>query len=274
MSIISSHLEKDLGETILTLSTFWQLKLKDGTVLGFTDGDSNVSINGTLYIADSGFTPSAIVSSGSLTVDNTEVEGILSADVINSDDIIAGRYDYAEISVFLGDYINLDKGLFHLSTGRLGEVNFSEQRFIAEIRGFAQSFCKKAGDLYSPVCRATFCDNMCKADISKYKRLTTVLSVISSGKIVCFPLEKPSGYFNFGKLKFLTGHNSGFVIEIKNHTNDDIEFVLPLHKAISAGDELEIIAGCDKSFSNCINKFNNAINFRGEPNVPQIRKLL
>ncbi|KHO03059.1 hypothetical protein JS55_04300 [Rickettsia felis str. LSU] len=34
-------------------------------------------------------------------------------------------------------------------------------------------------------------------------------------------------------------------------------------------EEVKIIAGCDKNFISCCNKFNNAINFRGEPLIPK-----
>jgi len=37
---------------------------------------------------------------------------------------------------------------------------------------------------------------------------------------------------------------------------------------IAIGDSFEIQAGCDKTFETCINRFNNAINFRGEPHMP------
>ncbi|XVN43247.1 MAG: phage BR0599 family protein [Candidatus Rickettsia vulgarisii] len=30
----------------------------------------------------------------------------------------------------------------------------------------------------------------------------------------------------------------------------------------------KITAGCDKKFITCCNKFNNAVNFRGEPLIP------
>jgi uncharacterized phage protein (TIGR02218 family) len=43
---------------------------------------------------------------------------------------------------------------------------------------------------------------------------------------------------------------------------------------ISAGDEFTIVAGCDKASRTCIEKFNNIINFRGEPDLPGMDKLL
>ncbi|WP_341787887.1 phage BR0599 family protein [Rickettsia endosymbiont of Cantharis rufa] len=34
-------------------------------------------------------------------------------------------------------------------------------------------------------------------------------------------------------------------------------------------EEVKITAGCDKNFITCCNKFNYAINFRGEPLIPK-----
>jgi uncharacterized phage protein (TIGR02218 family) len=43
---------------------------------------------------------------------------------------------------------------------------------------------------------------------------------------------------------------------------------------IETGDRFTIVAGCDKSSKTCIEKFNNIINFRGEPDVPGTDKIL
>ena len=43
---------------------------------------------------------------------------------------------------------------------------------------------------------------------------------------------------------------------------------------IAAGDTFNAVAGCDKTFETCVAKFNNAVNFRGEPHVPGMDKML
>jgi uncharacterized phage protein (TIGR02218 family) len=40
------------------------------------------------------------------------------------------------------------------------------------------------------------------------------------------------------------------------------------------GDTFNAIAGCDKTIGNCAGKFGNAVNFRGEPYVPGMDKML
>ncbi|WP_353285542.1 phage BR0599 family protein [Wolbachia endosymbiont (group B) of Agrotis puta] len=46
--------------------------------------------------------------------------------------------------------------------------------------------------------------------------------------------------------------------------------MLLLHIKISTGDKYSILAGCDKAFLTCKNKFNNTVNFRGEPYIPVV----
>lgn len=85
----------------------------------------------------------------------------------------------------------------------------------------------------------------------------------------------PNDWFNFGGLKFLSGNNDGKVIELKDFRRDDPEvgkyefdLFLPMPFDVQVGDVFSIYAGCDKRISTCNEKFNNAINFRGEPHVP------
>ena len=80
--------------------------------------------------------------------------------------------------------------------------------------------------------------------------------------------------FNFGFVKFMTGLNSALSMEVKTYLRDNsgvggvVSLSLSMPYDIVVGNQLEITAGCDKSFSTCQGKFNNAINFRGEPHVP------
>jgi uncharacterized phage protein (TIGR02218 family) len=55
---------------------------------------------------------------------------------------------------------------------------------------------------------------------------------------------------------------------VKEYKNKVITlFISPLCQ-IFVGDKYSILAGCDKTFSMCKSKFNNTVNFRGEPYIP------
>lgn len=271
---MNNFFNEEILDSVLTLATCWRLTLKEGMIFGFTNADHNITINGIEYIANTGFTPSAIVDNTSLAVDNLEVEGMLDSVLIRVEDIKAGRFDHAEVAIFLVDYLHPQKGELMLRTGWLGEVSFSKDKFIVEVRGLMQAFSRKIGELYSPLCRTNFCDHKCKLNEKDFTSSGQVLAVLSNSKIICNVMNKPNNYFDYGRLKFLTGVNINIEIEVKSCIKECIELVLPMSRLCTIGDQFQIIAGCDKAIDTCINKFNNAINFRGEPHIPQIQKIL
>ncbi len=61
-------------------------------------------------------------------------------------------------------------------------------------------------------------------------------------------------------------------VEVKLHSKDSgsvrIELWQRMSETIALGDQFRIVAGCDKQFSTCKEKFDNVANFRGFPHVP------
>jgi uncharacterized phage protein (TIGR02218 family) len=87
-------------------------------------------------------------------------------------------------------------------------------------------------------------------------------------------MTQAAGYFSSGEVEWLTGANAGRRMEIKEFSNKQFTLVLPMPNNIAAGDTFNAIAGCDKTFNTCFSKFSNAVNFRGEPYVPGMDKML
>ncbi|KJW04331.1 phage conserved hypothetical BR0599 family protein [Rickettsia argasii T170-B] len=80
-------------------------------------------------------------------------------------------------------------------------------------------------------------------------------------------LDKENGYYNGGQIIFSENH---FNSKVLSNFGDLIilEDIIPDY--VKDAEEIKITAGCDKNFITCCNKFNNAINFRGEPLIPKI----
>jgi len=72
----------------------------------------------------------------------------------------------------------------------------------------------------------------------------------------------------FGELRWLEGPNCGLVFAIIKGQGNDIWLADQPSQAVSVGDRALITTGCDKSFSTCRDRFQNSINFRGEPYLP------
>lgn len=274
MKPISSALQAHLAQELTTLATCWKLTRRDGEVLGFTDHDHDLTVEGVPYLAASGFTPTAMASSSALTVDNLDVEGMLSAEAITETDVMAGLYDHAEISVFQVNYADLSMGRLPLRTGWLGEVEMRGGRFVAEVRGLAQRLSQRIGAFYSPSCRAALGDSRCQVNLAPLTVSGSISGVVSRSVLRDSTRTEAADTFSFGMLTFTTGANAGLSMEIKLYAPGEFTLFLPFPYDVAPGDAYMAVHGCDKTFQTCIARFSNAVNFRGEPHVPGTDRLL
>ena len=269
-STLSTHLQLD----VTTLATCWKLTRRDGAVMGFTDHDRDLIVSGQSYVAATGFTPTAIAGSAGLAVDNLDVEGMLDSAAISEEDIHAGKYDHAEIEVFMVNYAAPADGILPLRTGWLGEVRYTSGKFVAEVRGLTQRLQQRVGELYSPGCRADFGDSRCKINLASVTTTGTLTGATSRTVLLDSARTENSGVFSFGRITFTSGANDGISMEIKQYTKGKMVLALPLPYQPQAGDTYTITQGCDKNFATCKIRYSNAVNFRGEPHVPGLDRIL
>ncbi len=273
MKSISSELKAHLAEEVTTLATCWKVTRRDNTVLGFTDHDRDILFDSVTYQAATGFTPTSIVGSAALNVDNLDIEGLLDAAAITEEDLLAGLYDFAEIEVFMVNYADLTQGRMMLRTGWLGEVTVKDGQFVAEVRGLTQQLSQTIGELYAPGCRARLGGSRCKMNMTGFTHIGTLTSVSDRNIFTDSTRTEEDGYFAFGLMTFTSGANAGLSMEIKEFANGQFITVLPMPYDVNVGDGYSAEAGCDKTFETCISRFNNAVNFRGEPHVPGTDKI-
>ena len=279
MKSISTILAAHLSGDVTTLATCWKLTRRDSTVFAFTDHDQDIVFSSITYKASSGFTPSAIQNSGTLSVDNLDVEGVLSSGSITESDILAGLYDFAEIEIFQVNFNDLTQGSLQLKRGWLGEVSYYKQQFIAEVRGLTQRLAQTIGELYSASCRAMLGDSRCKVNLSANTVTGSVTMPVSTQQFIDTTRTEASGVFSFGTLTFTSGANNGLSIEVKEYdlnpgTGGLITLALSMPYTIAASDAYTLTKGCDKTLATCYSRFNNVVNFRGEPLVPGLDRML
>lgn len=274
MRVISPQLETHFAGGMTTLATCWKIIRLDAVELGFTDHDRVLTIDGLDYDSIAGFTPTAVESKSNMSVDNLEVEGQTFPSKITESDLLAGMYDYAEIEIFVVNYEDLSQGKLVVKRGRLGEVTINQQMFTAEVRGLTQHLSQTIGEVYSPSCRAVLGDARCKRSLASFTVTTAVTTVTNNQTFTAAALTQAAGYFTGGEVQWTSGNNAGRRMEVKEFASKQIVLALPMGKSIQAGDGFKVIAGCDKTRETCRTKFNNILNFRGEPDVPGVDKLL
>jgi hypothetical protein len=90
----------------------------------------------------------------------------------------------------------------------------------------------------------------------------------NAGQLVFISYLYSIGYFAYGKVTFTSGANAGFSMDVKAFAPGVVTLAMTLPYPLAVGDTYSIVAGCDRLFGTCKNRWNNVPNFRGEPYIP------
>lgn len=272
---LSTEFEAHLASGLTSVARCWKLRRRDGTVYGFTDHDVDLSFGGTTYKADTGLTARALQQTTGLSIDNTEALGALSDASVSEADIRAGRYDGAEVEAWLVNWDDTDQRLLQFK-GSIGEVTRGAGGFQAELQGLTEALNQPQGRAYQAPCSAILGDGSCGFDFDAVPGYQAEVAAEEVTDGTVFRFADFAGFedrwFEKGRFEVLTGAAAGLVGVVKNDRlsldGREIELWEALRAPIRAGDMLRIQAGCDKRFSTCRLKFDNAVNFQGFPHIP------
>lgn len=83
-------------------------------------------------------------------------------------------------------------------------------------------------------------------------------------------LTNADSFFDWGTVTWLTGKNKGLSMDVRDSYKGSgfVRLMLPMPHYTEVGDQFQIVAGCDKRRETCAARFNNILNFRGEPDLP------
>jgi len=284
MRSISSANIAHTKQEVTTFAVCWQLVRRDGIVIRGTEHDEDLTIPdiydlGGTYLAAAGITGSSAKYTSDMSVDNMEVSGALRADGlalldIAAIDVEAGLFDEAEVSLFLINWESLVDGPIRLQSGIIGEINRdSDGGYTTELRGLTQKLVHIPIRTYGASCDAELGDERCKLPISS---TTFAGAIVSAHNNRAFTVTVDAdtsttvfdeGYFEGGKIKFITGACAGFEMEVKtcvlDVTINEVTLYLPMSADVANGDQFTIRPGCDKSPAMCKGRFRNLINYRG-----------
>ena len=126
MKVASTQIATHIAGETTTLATCWKVTRRDGLVLGFTDHDQDLTVDGLLYQASTGYTRSAIHGIADLSVDNLDIESALNSDTLDAADLRAGLWDGAEVEIFLVNWATLSQGKIILKRGTIGQVELRD----------------------------------------------------------------------------------------------------------------------------------------------------
>lgn len=241
---------------------------QDGVTIGLTELDKDIVFESVTYLSAAGYTGTETQTTADLSVNNADVEGVLTAIGVDRDDIVAGLYDKASLSVFIYDWENETK-VRDLAAGSWGETALIDGRYKAEFRSLTQTLQQTIGRVHSPECDAVLGDSRCKLSLASLTVSSSVSSVTDNRQFIASGLigTQSDAYYAYGNLTFTSGLNNNIPREVKSYNDATGELVLalPMPYAINSSDTFDVSAGCDKAHATCRDKFNNVPNFRGDP---------
>jgi uncharacterized phage protein (TIGR02218 family) len=258
-----------------TLAVCLEIVRKDGAAYRFTSCDKDVVLDGNRYAAGPGLDLSEIAYSAGLATDNLELRILYADNAITRADLLAGRWDNAAFTIREVNYERPQDGSNLLVSGTTGEAHIGRNEgFTIELRSLKQALQKPVGIVTQKTCRNRLGDNNCRVALGPFTRTSVPVTSVESQRVFAAsslaagsPTLAP-GHFTEGLVTFTTGANAGTSRKIRVHgAAGRIECLAPFTFTVQVGDQFTAVAGCQKRLSDCRDKFNNVLNFNGEPHL-------
>jgi uncharacterized phage protein (TIGR02218 family) len=278
MRQLSSSLTAKLEGGVTTLASAWRLTRSDGVVVAVTQHDRDLICDGTTFASTNSFVGTDQEAELSLSPDRTALTGALAIGAISEGDLLLGRWDKARVEAFQVDWEN-PANFIALWTGVVAGASWRGSVFELDIVGPQAVLSAEIGRVYARSCDAALGDTRCKVDMTQpSRRITSPIAAVVSDRAIMIsaPTGRSLTEFDGGSFEIITGPSAGWVGDIASLTQSGtltaptwrLEIVRSFPVAPATGDMVRLTVGCDKSFATCKARFNNALNFRGQPTLP------
>jgi len=259
------------------LATLWKIERTDSTVFRFTSNTQEITFENELYTPVDSVQVSARRKEADLAIENLEMIGPITSNLITHEDLRSGLFNEAEITESWIDYRFPWMPAITTAKYWITEVKYSAERWEAKVEGLTRWIIPRVGRMYTRECDNDLGDAVCRVDVVGLSEAGSILSV-TGGSLNNRSLFEASGltesadFFTHGRLTWLTGPNTAKTSVVKLHSTpaavQTLELQLPTDFNISVLDTFNVQPGCDKLRDTCINKFNIIENFGGFPFIP------
>ncbi len=275
MKNLTPAMHQQLSNGLTHFCHCWRIVRTDGVVLGLTNHDADIEFEGVGFRADAAIHFSIFETRLGMASHGPEAAGNLGSDLITDDDLQAGVYDHAAFQLFLVDW-QAPENRMSMMNGYFGPVRLEKGRFHVDLRGTGQEINRPQGRFYQLRCDAALGDRRCRVNLSgsAFRWQGEVLAC--NGTQLLLPrLGFAKGWFTDGLVR-VNGIIEKFFVRTDTSLNDGRQLTLwqTPPAALQAGSYITLTAGCDKRLESCANKFSNAKNYQGFPDLPDGRVLI
>lgn len=255
-----------LAAPLVTAAWCWRLARRDGVVVMLTSHDRDLVIGANIYRAAPGMRPSQIEQTDRIESHSIDLSGAIDSAAIRAEDIAAGRWDGAALTLMLVDWETPSAPAAVVARGRLGSLVRRGQAFSVELNGPLDALDAQVGVLTSPMCRAALGDRDCRVALAPLTERTRVVQI--EGLWVTVAPSIAADHFGMGQLRWLDGAATGLETVIAEQDGARLLLAEMPPLALALPVRVLLRAGCDKRLDTCADRFANAVNFRGEAHLP------
>ena len=255
-----------LAQPLVTAAWCWRLTRRDGVQVALTSHDRDLWRGGLLYRAAPGMRPAQIEQHDRLDGQSIDLAGAISSTAIRAEDIAAGRWDGAALTLLLLDWEDADAAPVIVAQGTLGSIEQRGREFAAELLGPLTILDAPVVPVTSPTCRAMLGDRDCRVALAPLTGVRRAVAV--EGREVVLDGPVAAELFVLGRLRWLDGAAVGLSSPIIAQGADSVTLaeLPPVLPALPV--RVELRQGCDKRLATCSQRFGNVENFRGEAHLP------
>jgi len=253
-----SHESKKLIRDGATFVFGFDVELENGKTLYLTNHSQNFTLKEITYTAYSSLEITKAHFNDSAH-DWLEIRGNYEDGAIEILDVIKN----AQVKIKL---IFIEQQIIEtLSTLFCFNVHKENIHFTLHLKSQIHNLEKNVTKFYSKTCRANLGDKECGVDLDLISQTLKVHNI--SGTTILLDINKELGYYDYGKVHF---SDTSRPILIIRQTSNSLILAEAVPPEFCNATEVRISPGCNKTIKTCCNKFNNVLNFRGEPFLPEM----
>lgn len=287
MKSIPAALAAHYALPVTTLAHALRITRTDGEVFAFTSHHRDAVISGVTYLAAPGLLITDIVTQAGAQVGNLELTTLHDGSVFTTVEVLSGVWKNAAFTIFRYNWATVggspEDGVDTLLSGTLGEAEIRKNMLVVELRDLRQYLQQPIGSASSKTCRYRLGDSRCGIVLAGsptvWTKTGTVTSVTSNQVFTDTSRSEPSDWFTEGILTWTSGNNVGLSQRVKDYAlgspaAGEFTLAFAMLSNVQVGDTYSVHAGCRKRLAeDCRDKFDNVLNFGGEPHRPGIDAL-
>lgn len=245
---------------------------------------------GVVFRSSLGGAPTVIDTETGHESAGLQVESVFDDAAVTQESVDAGDWAGAKFEIFTVKPLTLPMGQLVEFSGRVGKIETEGEGFRAEARALTAVAQANIGRRATAKCDVrNFADalleNRCKlsraataADGYPNTVTGTVTSGESSTQFVDSARTEPDAHFTMGEVTFTSGPLAGRTLEVREYDATAKRFTFRRAAPVRIGTNWTYTAvrGCRRTDSDCITKFANIINYRGErfiTNIETVNKI-